>query len=103
VSLQSFQPKLILGSVGNSQPQVLGSMSMDTHKFSHKYTHIDPWVTRTHGMPYVVLYRSDSKGEEEQVGGGHKWVEAATPTVPVKLCLQPALKPTLYASPLARC
>ena len=26
---------------------------MDTREFSHGYTHIDPRVTRTRGMPYL--------------------------------------------------
>jgi hypothetical protein len=51
MSLQSFQPKLILESVGNLRPQVLGSVSMDTREFSHEYTHIDTRVTRTRGVP----------------------------------------------------
>jgi hypothetical protein len=62
MSLQSFQPKLIVGSVGNLRSQVLGSMSMDTREFSHEYTHIDPRVTRTRGMPYCERVGREVEG-----------------------------------------
>jgi hypothetical protein len=57
--------------------------------------HINPLSFSTESI--AVPDTSDTE-EEEQVGGGHKWLEATGPTTPLKTRLRANIKPTPHAS-----
>ncbi|KAJ7872794.1 hypothetical protein B0H14DRAFT_3438636 [Mycena olivaceomarginata] len=94
-SLESFQNSA--ADLANMDPSYWAGTHLDGDiSLNHEDSDDDEQIDELR-VSIAVPDTSDTE-EEEQVGGGHKWLEATGPTTPLKMRLRADIKPTPHVS-----